>query len=349
VGSTLRRVLVTGGAGFIGSSFVRLLRNVDGIEEIRVLDKLTYSGNTHTLDQFAEDLRVSSITGDICDPEVVQRAMTGCDTVVNFAAETHVDRSLIDPSGFIRTNVHGTWVLLECARQMDSVRFVQVSTDEVYGAVMTGQSTETDPIHPRNPYSASKAGAEMMAIAYAESHGVDVIVTRGSNTYGPYQHPEKFIPLMITNVMNGKSIPVYGDGMQVRHWIHTDDHASGIFAALIHGQAGEIYNVGSDDERTNIDVARKVVDLLGVSSDVIRHVTDRPGHDRRYALSSGKLRSLGWQPQWSFEAGLAETVRWYRANEAWWRSIRDAEFEEYYQRNYGDRGSASGAPADRES
>lgn len=347
--ASFKRVLVTGGAGFIGSSFVRLLINTEGIGEIRVLDKLTYSGSRLTLDQFSNDSRVSIIEGDICDPEVAQRAISGCDAVVNFAAETHVDRSLIDPSGFIQTNIHGTWVLLERIRQLKSTRFVQVSTDEVYGAVMTGQSTEADLLHPRNPYSASKAGAEMMAIAYAESHGVDVVVTRGSNTYGPFQHPEKFIPLMITNVMDGKTIPVYGDGLQVRHWIHADDHASGIYSALTHGRSGEIYNVGSDDERTNLDVAREVVRLLGADMNVIQHVTDRPGHDRRYALSSDRLRALGWQPTWSFKDGIADTVNWYRTNEAWWRSIRDAAFDEYYQRIYGQRESTQSAPADQES
>jgi dTDP-glucose 4,6-dehydratase len=332
-----RRILVTGGAGFIGSNYVRLLLKDGSSDEIRVLDKFTYSAHRATLTDLQADDRVTVVEGDICDMETVQNAMAGCDAVVNFAAETHVDRSLLDPSSFIQTNIHGTWVLLECVRQQKSTRFLQVSTDEVYGAVMTGSSVESDPLHPRNPYSASKAGAEMMAIAYYETHEVDVVITRGSNTYGPYQYPEKFIPLMITNVMNDEPIPVYGDGLQVRHWIHVEDHARGVHAALIDGEAGEIYNIGSDDERTNIDVARTVVDLLGASPDVIQHVADRPGHDRRYALSSEKLRSLGWEPRWTFTDGIEQTVDWYRTNTDWWQSIRDASFDAYYRTNYGDR------------
>jgi dTDP-glucose 4,6-dehydratase len=217
------------------------------------------------------------------------------------------------------------------------MRMLHVSTDEVYGAVLTGKSVESDPLHPRNPYSASKAGAEMMAIAYSETHETDVVITRGSNTYGPYQYPEKFIPLMITNIMQGQSIPVYGDGEQIRHWIHVEDHCSGIAAALLHGDSGGIYNIGSDEERTNLSVAHEVVRLLGASKDLIRHVTDRPGHDRRYALSSEKLRALDWAPRWEFESGLAATVEWYRSNERWWKPIRDGQFAEYYRANYGHR------------
>ncbi len=342
------RILVTGGAGFIGSNYARMiLRSLTSCELV-ILDKFTYSGSKLTLVDIADDPRVTIVEGDICDVSAVNRALEGCDAVVNFAAETHVDRSLIDPASFIHTNVHGTWVLLEAVRQHYEVRFVQVSTDEVYGAVLSGQSVETDLIHPRNPYSASKAGAEMMAIAYAESHGVDVVITRGSNTYGPYQYPEKFIPLMITNVIEGRTIPVYGDGLQVRHWIHADDHARAIHTALLHGKSGEIYNAGSDDERTNISVARAVVDLLGASDDLIEHVTDRPGHDRRYALSSDKLRSLGWEPSWTFDEGIKQTVDWYRENSDWWRAVRDASFEEYYQSNYGGRTAMSPSDTDQE-
>jgi dTDP-glucose 4,6-dehydratase len=338
-----RRVLVTGGAGFIGSNYVELLLGRSEVEEVRVLDKLTYSGHIGTLKRFEGDSRFSFVRGDICDQKAVEAAIDGCDSVVNFAAETHVDRSLLEPASFIQTNVHGTWVLLEAVRQNHGVRMVQVSTDEVYGAVMTGSSVETDPLHPRNPYSASKAGAEMMTIAYCETHGIDAVITRGSNTYGPHQYPEKFIPLMITNVLEGRSIPVYGDGLQVRHWIHAGDHSSGIHTALTSGASGSVYNIGSDCERTNLDVAKSVVRLLGASEDLITHVTDRPGHDRRYALSSVRLRSLGWEPEWSFEDGLASTVNWYIDNREWWESIRNGNFREYYQANYGHR-TASGAP-----
>jgi dTDP-glucose 4,6-dehydratase len=332
-----RSILVTGGAGFIGNRFVRYVLDNQIAERVHILDALTYSGNPATLEQFSSDSRVQFTHGDIRDAEVVKSCLAGCDGVVNFAAETHVDRSLLEPARFIETNVHGAWVLLEAVRQQGDVRLVHVSTDEVYGAVLQGQSVETDPLHPRNPYSASKAGAEMMAIAYAETYEADVVITRGSNTYGPYQFPEKFIPLMVTNVMQGQTIPVYGDGQQIRHWIHVEDHCSGIATALLRGTSGQAYNIGGDEERTNLSVVRQVVRYLRASDDLIVHVTDRKGHDRRYALSSEKLRSLGWQPQWEFEAGLAATVEWYQQNEHWWRPIRDGQFDAYYEANYGHR------------
>jgi dTDP-glucose 4,6-dehydratase len=335
--SKFSKLLVTGGAGFIGSNFVRFALEQELAEEVLVLDALTYSGNKATLAQFSGNPRFSFTEGDICDPEVVERCVSECDAVLNFAAETHVDRSLFEAANFIRTNVHGTWVLLEAVRNRGDIRMVQASTDEVYGAVLTGSSVETDTLHPRNPYSASKAGAEMMAIAYAETYGTDVVITRGSNTYGPFQYPEKFIPLMITNIIQGLEIPVYGDGLQVRHWIHVDDHCSGIAKALIDGVPGEFYNVGADVERTNLSVAQDVVRLLGASEDLITHVRDRPGHDRRYSLSSSKLRALGWEPQWTFEDGIVATVEWYQSNEYWWRSIRDGEFDAYYRTNYAHR------------
>jgi dTDP-glucose 4,6-dehydratase len=335
--AAFHRLLVTGGAGFIGSNFVRYALDHGIANEVRVLDKLTYSGSPLTLSQFDEDDRFQFTQGDICDQDTVEEALSGCDGIVNFAAETHVDRSLMEPANFIQTNVFGTLVLLEAVRRKHDVRMLHVSTDEVYGAVMTGTSVETDRIHPRNPYSASKASGEMMVISYVETYGIDVVTTRGSNTYGPYQYPEKFIPLMITNVLEERAIPVYGDGLQVRHWIHVDDHCSGIAAALTDGGTGEIYNVGSDDERTNLSVAHEVVRLLGASEDLITHVTDRLGHDRRYALSSGKLRSLGWEPSWDFESGLSATVDWYRTRRDWWEPIRDGSFDEYYRENYGHR------------
>jgi dTDP-glucose 4,6-dehydratase len=334
-------VLVTGGAGFIGSNFVQYLLDNEIAEHVHILDALTYSGNPATIEQFSGDSRVRFTQGDIRDPDIVIGCLSESDAIVNFAAETHVDRSLLEPARFIETNVHGAWVLFEAVRQTGNIRMLHVSTDEVYGAVMTGHSVETDPLHPRNPYSASKAGAEMMAIAYSETHGTDVVITRGSNTYGPYQYPEKFIPLMITNVIQEQTIPVYGDGQQIRHWIHAEDHCSGIATALLHGESGEVYNIGSDEERTNLSVAREVVRLLGASDDLIRHVTDRPGHDRRYALSSEKLRALGWSPTWDFETGLAATVEWYQSNERWWKPIRDGQFDEYYRTNYAHRSEES--------
>lgn len=336
-----RRILVTGGAGFIGSNYVRYVLSHELADSVRILDKLTYSGNAATLADLVEDPRVEFFEGDIRDPQTVEQSIRGCEAVLNFAAETHVDRSLLEPDSFIQTNVQGAWVLLEAVRRQGDVRFVQVSTDEVYGAVLEGESVESDPLYPRNPYSASKAGAEMMVMAYVETHGVDAVITRGSNTYGPYQYPEKFIPLMITNVLEGSSIPVYGDGLQVRHWIHAEDHCSGIDRVMRCGSNGAVYNIGSDDERTNLSVARQVVRLLDASDNLITHVTDRPGHDRRYALSSARLQALGWEPRWTFEEGLAETVRWYQKRIDWWEPIRSSSFRDYYEQNYGSRSKLS--------
>jgi dTDP-glucose 4,6-dehydratase len=334
-----RSILVTGGAGFIGSNYSRFCLSSFADVEVRVLDKLTYAGNRDSLRDLESDSRFSFEHGDICDAEAVARCVRGCDAIVNFAAETHVDRSLLEPAGFIQTNIHGTWVLLEAALRHGVGRFVQVSTDEVYGEVMSGESLETDRLHPRNPYSASKASAEMMVIAYAETHGLDTRITRGSNTYGPYQFPEKFIPLMITNALAGENLPIYGDGMQRRHWIHVWDHCAGIDAVLRRGEPGAVYNVGSDDERANMEVARAILELVDRPQELIRHVTDRPGHDRRYALSSERLRLLGWAPSRSFHEGIAETVRWYVDNRDWWEPLKDRRFAEYYGRNYGHRAS----------
>ncbi|HUZ00899.1 MAG TPA: dTDP-glucose 4,6-dehydratase [Thermomicrobiaceae bacterium] len=335
-GAAFRRVLITGGAGFIGSNFARFLLE-RGSAEVVVLDKLTYAGNLANLQDLTESSEFRLIVGDICDAPAVQVAVEGCDAIVNFAAETHVDRSLLDAAAFIQTNVYGTWVLLEAARREGVRRYVQVSTDEVYGEVPEAFSIETDPLCPRSPYSASKAGADMMVQAYVATHGLDASITRGSNTYGPYQFPEKVIPLMITNAMEERPLPVYGDGRQVRDWIHVWDHCAGIDAVLRRGEPGEAYNVGGGNPRENLDVIRAILRLLERPESLVHHVTDRPGHDRRYALATDKLRSLGWEPTIQFEDGLRQTVAWYRDQRSWWEPLRDTGFEQYYARNYATR------------
>ncbi len=336
-----RRILVTGGAGFIGSNFVRYLFE-QGTREVVVLDKLTYAGNLANLADVADQPGFRFVQGDIADPSTVAEAMDGCDAVINFAAETHVDRSLLEPAAFIRTNVHGTHVLLETALRAGVGRFVQVSTDEVYGEVLTGRSREADPLRPRNPYAASKASGDLLALAYYASYGLPVLVTRGANTYGPYQHPEKFIPLSVTNLLEGLPIPVYGDGRQQRDWLHVRDHCRAIALVLARGEPGQVYNIGAGNHRPNLEVARAIVRLLGRTEEWIQHVTDRPGHDRRYAVDSSTIESLGWTPEIPFEAGLAETVRWYETNRDWWMPLKSGQFADYYQRNYGARAVLSG-------
>ncbi|MCC6628834.1 MAG: dTDP-glucose 4,6-dehydratase [Chloroflexi bacterium] len=333
---SFRRLLVTGGAGFIGSAFVRRsLAHHDG--EVVVLDKLTYAGNLGNLAPVAADPRYHFVQGDIADPTVVAEAMAGCDGVVNFAAETHVDRSLIEPGSFIRTDVHGTWVLLEEARRLGVRRFVQVSTDEVYGSIEHGSSVETDALQPRSPYSASKAGGEMQVMAYHETWGLPAMITRGSNTYGPYQYPEKVLPLFITNALEDRALPLYGDGLNVRDWLHVDDHCAGIDAVLRRGQPGAIYNIGGGNERTNLELTRRMLALLGKPESLIRFVTDRPGHDRRYSLDCAKAHTLGWRPVTPFEDGLRQTVEWYATNRAWWEPIKSGEYAAYYQQQYAHR------------
>ena len=334
--SDVRRVLVTGGAGFIGGNFARSLLE-RGVPEVWVYDKLTYAGNRDNLSDLESAPGFRFIHADICDPLAVDEAVAECDAIVNFAAETHVDRSLLEPAGFIQTNVYGTFVLLEAARRHGVRRFVQVSTDEVYGDIAVGYSNEADRLHPRSPYSASKAGAEMMVLAYVETHAFPAVITRGSNTYGPYQYPEKFIPLMITNALEGRKLPVYGDGLQVRDWIHVRDHCAGIDFALRAGNAGEVYNIGGGNERQNINVVREILRILDRPDDLIQHVEDRLGHDRRYALDTGKLRALGWKPETHFAEGLRETVDWYLARRDWWEPLKGESFAAYYGRTYGGR------------
>ncbi len=326
------RVLVTGGAGFIGSHFVRHL--AERGEDVVVLDKLTYAGNPANLEGVAHEF----LQGDIADPEAVAAAANGVDAIVNFAAETHVDRSILGPAEFILTDVLGTQVLLDYARH-HGTRFVQVSTDEVYGDVPLGAPacTEDAPLRASSPYSASKAGGELQVFAYVRTYGVDALVTRGANTYGPRQYPEKFLPLFITNALDGQQLPVYGDGRQRREWLHVDDHCAGIELALRAGTAGRAYNIGGQ-ERENLDVVRRILDLTGASADLVRHVEDRPGHDRRYAVDSSRLRGLGWSPEHSFDAGgLEETVHWYMANREWWEPIKSGDYRRYYETQYAAR------------
>lgn len=332
----MKKVLVTGGAGFIGSNFVRYIMQKYSDYDVVVLDKLTYAGNLANLADIETNYgdRYRFVKGDIGDAKVVAEAMQGCDYVVNFAAETHVDRSIQEPGDFILTDVFGTYVLLEAARKFEITRFVQISTDEVYGHIPSGSSREGDRLETRSPYSASKAGGELMAHAYFVTYGVPVIVTRGSNNFGPYHYPEKLIPLFITNALENIALPVYGDGEQIRDWIYVLDHCSGIDTALHQGNAGEIYNVGGGNERTNLFITHKILELTGKGQDLLTYVKDRPGHDRRYSLDTSKLRALGWQPQYDFETALAQTVEWYKANESWWKPIKSGEFKEYYHRQY---------------
>jgi dTDP-glucose 4,6-dehydratase len=333
------QLLITGGLGFIGSNFVRLVLRERPDVHVVNLDAMTYAGNPANLIDVENDRRYHFVQGNICSAEAVDEAIgDGVDAIVNFAAETHVDRSILDPEEFLRTDVLGTHVLLEAVRERKIGRFLQVSTDEVYGDVEHGESLEGDPLRPRSPYSASKAGGDLQVLAYHTTYDTPVIITRGSNTYGPYQYPEKLIPLFVTNLIDDQQVPVYGDGLQVRDWIYVEDHARGILHALERGVPGNVYNVGGGNPRTNMEITRLLVEDCGRSMEThVKHVVDRPGHDRRYALNSGKLRELGWSPRMEFDEGLRETVAWYRANEDWWRPLKSGEFLEYYKRQYAHR------------
>ena len=324
------RILVSGGAGFIGSHFARRLAARG--EDVVVLDKLTYSGNRANLPDGIE-----FHLGDIAEPADVARAAEGCTAIVNFAAETHVDRSILDPETFGRTEFRGVQVLLEHVRAA-GIRLVQVSTDEVYGDLEAGGSSrETDELRPSSPYSAAKAAGDLLVPAFVRSFGVDAAVTRGSNTYGPNQYPEKFIPLFATNALDGEPLPLYGDGRQIRDWLYVEDHCAGIELVLREGGAGEIYNVGGGDERENIEVAERLLELTGADRSLLRRVDDRAGHDRRYSLDSRKLRALGWAPETAFEDGLRATVEWYRDNRSWWEPIKSGDYRAYYERQYAER------------
>ncbi|HJX67189.1 MAG TPA: dTDP-glucose 4,6-dehydratase [Candidatus Limnocylindrales bacterium] len=346
-----KRLLVTGGAGFIGSCFVRdLLARREGSRVI-VLDKLTYAGNRANLAPVEADPEQASrfrfVVGDIADPAVVAPLVAECDAVVNFAAESHVDRSILDPEAFLRTDVLGVHVLLEaCRAEQERVRagdraaaprFLQVSTDEVYGSVETGASEEDDRLEPRSPYSSAKAAGELLVHSYFVTYGLDAVVTRGSNTYGPYHHPEKLIPLFITNAIDDQPLPLYGDGLQRRDWLYVADHAGAIGHVLEHGVAGETYNVSGGNERTNREVVTALLARLGKPWSLVRTVDDRPGHDRRYAMDGSKLSGLGWTNKMTFEEGLVATVDWFRDNQSWWREIKSGEWDDYYRRQYGAR------------
>jgi dTDP-glucose 4,6-dehydratase len=323
------RLLVCGGAGFIGSNFVRQ-RVSEHADDVVVLDKLTYAGRRENL----QDLEVPLIEAGIEDADAVRGAIAGADAVVNFAAETHVDRSIAEPDAFVRTHAVGTWVLLEAVRAA-GVRYVQVSTDEVYGSIDEGSFTEESPLAPSSPYSATKAGADLLVSSYFHTYGTEAVICRGSNNYGPHQYPEKLIPLMVLNALHGDPLPVYGDGMNVRNWIYVADFCSAIGHVLHHGVPGEAYNVGGPDECPNIEVVRRILELTGRDESLIEYVDDRPGHDRRYSLGSEKVRALGWEPQVRFADGLERTVAWYRDNQWWWEPIRSGDYRAYYERHYG--------------
>jgi dTDP-glucose 4,6-dehydratase len=335
----LSRILVTGGLGFIGSAFVRMVLRERPMTQVVNLDAITYAGNVENLRNVEASPRYSFLRGDICNASVVRAAVReGVDAIVNFAAETHVDRSILEPEAFLRTDILGTHVLLEAARECKVLRYLQVSTDEVYGDVERGESVETDALQPRSPYSASKAGADMQVLAYATTFGSPVLITRGSNTFGPYQHPEKLIPLFVTNLIDDQPVPVYGDGRQIRDWLHVDDHARGILHVLENGEVGNVYNLGGGNLRTNLDITRSLVAGCNRSMERhVKHVEDRAGHDRRYALNVAKANALGWKPQIPFERGLRETIDWYQQNEAWWRPLKSGEFLDYYRRQYAKR------------
>jgi dTDP-glucose 4,6-dehydratase len=326
-------LLVAGGAGFIGSSYVRHRLEQHPADDVRVLDKLTYAGRPENLQGLPED-RFELVEGDIADIDTVASAIQGCDAIVNFAAESHVDRSIESPGEFIETDVFGAFVLLEAARSA-GIRHLQVSTDEVYGSIESGSFTEESPIRPSSPYSASKAGGDLIVGAYHHTYGSDALIVRGSNNYGPRQHPEKLIPLCILNALAGDPLPVYGDGMQVRNWIYVEDMCAGIDLVLERGEAGTVYNLGGPEELPNLEVVRTILELTGRDDSLITYVTDRLGHDRRYSLSSERARALAWEPRVMFAEGLARTVEWYRENEWWWGPIRSGEYREYYERQYG--------------
>jgi dTDP-glucose 4,6-dehydratase len=331
------RLLVTGGAGFIGSNFARYVIERHPGDSVVVLDKLTYAGNPKNVADLQSSPRFSFVQGDIADANLVEPLVADVDAVVNFAAETHVDRSILDAGAFIETDVRGTWVLLEAARKAKLSRYLQVSTDEVYGHVPVGHSRETDQLAPRSPYAASKAGGDMMVLAYKITHDLPVLITRASNNIGPYQYPEKVVPVFVTNAIDDVPMPIYGDGGALRDYLHVVDHCAGIDTVLRQGTPGEVYNIGAGNEINTLVLARAILSRLGKSESLMQFVPDRPGHDRRYAVDCSKLKALGWEPEYTFETALNATVDWYVKNQNWWRPLKSGEYLDYYQRNYGNR------------
>jgi dTDP-glucose 4,6-dehydratase len=335
------RLLVTGGAGFIGSTFVRRVLAKPDTAQLVVFDKLTYAGNLANLADVEVDRRYRFVRGAINDASLVDELAGNVDAIVNFAAESHVDRSIEKPDAFIQTDVHGTFTLLEAARRHRHTAYLQISTDEVYGDVAEGSSRETDSLRPRSPYAASKAAADLLTLAYATTYGLPARITRGSNTFGPHQYPEKVIPLFATNAIDTQPLPLYGDGRQVRDWLYVEDHCAAIELVLDRGADGQVYNVGGGNPRTNLELTHRILELLDRPADLIRNVPDRPGHDRRYSVDCSKLHRLGWQPQHAFDDALAATVGWYRDHPDWWRPLKRGDYLDYYRRQYGARLAAS--------
>jgi len=332
----LTRYLITGGAGFMGSNFIHyLLRTYRDIKVIN-LDKLTYAGNLENLRDIENEPRYRFVKGDVCDPQMVEPLIKESDVVVNFAAETHVDRSIMEAGSFVLTDVYGPYILLQAAQKHGIDRFVQISTDEVYGSIQEGSFSEEDPLHPSNPYSASKAGGENLVYSFYKTYGMPVVISRATNNFGPYQYPEKVIPLFITNALDGLPLPLYGDGMQVRDWLYVEDHSHALDLIIREGKEGEVYNIGAGNEVINLELTHQVLTLLEKPTSLIRHVKDRLGHDRRYSLNCNKIKSLGWEPKYSFLQALRSTVQWYLDNQQWWRPIkeRDDRYKTYYKRQY---------------
>jgi len=333
------KIFVTGGAGFIGSNFINHVLGLSQGYSVVNYDKLTYAGNLANLESVALNPQYAFIKGDICDPAAVQAAMDGCQTVVHFAAESHVDRSIYEPAPVIQTNVTGTFVLLQIARQLKIKKFVHVSTDEVYGDMMPGAfADENSPLQPSSPYSASKAGSDLIVRSYVRTFDFPAVITRASNNYGPFQFPEKFLPLMITNALEGKPLPIYGDGKQERDWLHVTDHCRGILAVLERGRVGEVYNIGGLDVLENLTLARRLLKATGKTEALLSYVKDRPGHDRRYAIDASKIKhDLGWEPKHRFEQSIKTTIQWYKDNQNWWRAIKSGEYLKYYDQQYANR------------